>query len=86
MATTPNLDKSNADISTNLISRKTKKAAERFADDCANAAEPGQKHGEVFATTYWNGGYTVPCWLLYDVSTTDEGYTVTVYRWMREEA
>lgn len=85
MATTPNLDKSSAEYSQNLRSYKTKAAAIRYADLNARAMEPTAKHGEVFATDYWNGGYNVPVWLLYDVSVTDEGFTTTVYRWQRVE-
>ena len=81
-----NLSKDNAVVSENHTSWKTLKTAVKHADDYAGLSEPGAKHGVIFPSQVWNGGYDVPVWLLYDISRTDEGFTITSYRWNRTEA
>lgn len=83
---TPTVDLSTADVAENMKSYKTKSVALRVALEWArmNTVVGNVEDvvlGQPFEVTYWNGGYNVPAWLVYSVSTTDEGFTVTAYRW-----
>jgi hypothetical protein len=71
------------DVSENIRSFKGKAVAYRHAKEWANWNAPDHEveEGEVFEVQQFNGGYHVAVWLQYSVSTTDEGYTITVNRW-----
>jgi hypothetical protein len=84
-------DYSTADHAENHRSYKGKQVALRHAKDYANMNGPDHEvePGEVFETTTWNGSENLPVWLAYDISATDEGWTITSYRWYsdpRQEA
>jgi hypothetical protein len=76
------VDYSRADVSDNIRSFKGKEVAQRHAKAYA-AMNDNQEHGlgEVFETTTWNGSENIPIWLAYDISATDEGWTISSYRW-----
>lgn len=82
---TTTVDLSTADIATNQKSFKGRKVAERRALEWArmNTIVGNVEDvvlGQPFEVTIWNGGYNIPAWLVYAVSATDEGYTITSYR------
>lgn len=77
------VDYSTADVMDNHRSFKGKGIAERHAIDYANMNDTDHlvTLGEVFKSRIWNGSEHLPVWLAYDISKTDEGWTITSYRW-----
>ena len=83
------VDYSTADQPQNMRSYKGKQVAERHAREWASwnpivSDNPNPDLGEVFEATYWNGSENLPIWLVYDISATDEGWTITAYRWYHD--
>ncbi len=78
------VDYSTATVATNHISYKGRKVAERHALEYANlypnVEDVKIALGVPFLSTVWNGAEEVPTWLVYDVSVTDEGHTISSYR------
>lgn len=79
------VDLSTAFHAENLTSYKTKSVALRKAREWANLNDNLDNVeialGAPFRSHVWNGARNVETWLAYDVSATDEGWTITVYRW-----
>lgn len=73
------------DVAENHRSYKGKKVAARKALEWANCNTNTDDVeialGVPFRSTMWNGRENIVLWLAYDISATDEGWTITSYRW-----
>jgi hypothetical protein len=73
------------DAAENHRSYKGKQVAVKRALEWANLNNNTEdvqiELGVPFLSTLWNGSENLPVWLAYDISKTDEGWTITSYRW-----